>query len=551
MKKLVTFASDIRLNALVCSSVAVLLTACGGNTPDSMGAAQTQTAAVAYNSATTASDASAATAPAVADTATTPADTGAAPAAAQAPATGFDLSGYGAGELSAAGDATANPQASTTQASANAPTRLLAMSVAVAASTSPQDQITQLYQSLLGRAPDAGGLAYWTAALNNGISLDAITAAFKASPEYIKRQSSTTTTPPASPAPAASTIGVPATTYNYYVSPTGSDSNGGTKSAPFKTLARAAQAAKANTTVWVAPGTYTGGIKTTASGTASGRIYWVSTTKWGAKIVPGSTANVWDNRGNYVSIVGFDIDGSSKPAVTHGIYMGGSYDEVRANHVHHIANGATCTSGGGEAIGTDSYYNGVWSDVIGNTVHDIGPKSCKFIQGIYVSTSGTVKNNVVYRVGEAAIHLWHDANHVTITNNTVASSHYGILVGGGDFYHSSTGDDYTVVNNNILIDNGYGIEEEGKTGTHNSYSNNLVYQNGTNISLRNGLTAKNTVTSNPLFVSYSKTMTTPNFHLSSSSPAIGRGTATGALATDIDGKPRNASTGYDIGAYQH
>ena len=32
----------------------------------------------------------------------------------------------------------------------------------------------------------------------------------------------------------------PATTYNYYVSPTGSDSAAGTKYAPFRTLARAA-----------------------------------------------------------------------------------------------------------------------------------------------------------------------------------------------------------------------------------------------------------------------------------------------------------------------
>jgi hypothetical protein len=351
---------------------------------------------------------------------------------------------------------------------------------------------------------------------------------------------------------AASAATIPATTYNYYVSPTGSDSAAGSKTAPFKTLARAAQVAtKAGTTVFVAPGTYAGGIKTTASGTASARIYWVSTTKWGAKIVPGSTANIWDNRGNYVSIIGFEMDGSSKPAVTHGVYTGGSYSMIQENHVHHIANGATCTSGGGEAIGTDSYYGGVMSDVVGNTVHDVGPAGCKYIQGIYVSTSGSVKNNLVYRVGEAAIHLWHDANHVTITNNTVTSSHYGIIVGGGDFYHSSVGDDYTVVNNNILYDNGYGISEQGSTGTHNSYSNNLVTKNTVNISLRNGLTAKNTVSSDPLFVGYSKTAATPNFHLTSSSPAIGRGIATGALPTDIDGKLRNATTGYDIGAYQH
>jgi hypothetical protein len=409
-----------------------------------------------------------------------------------------------------------------------------------ATTTTPQAQITQLYQTLLNRQPDAGGLAYWSTALANGMSIENISANIEASAEYISLH------------PAGSTS-IPATTYNYYVSPTGSDSASGTKSAPFKTLARAAQVAtKPNTTVWVAPGTYTGGFKTTASGTASARIYWLSTTKWGAKVVPGSTANVWDNRGNYVSIIGFDIDGSSKPSVTHGIYTGGSYSMIQNNHVHHIAKSATCNSAGGSAIGVDSYYGGVWNDVVGNTVNDIGPASCKYIQGIYVSTSGTVKNNLVYRVGEAAIHLWHDANHVTITNNTATGSHYGLIVGGGDFYHTSAGDDYTVVNNNIFYDNGYGISEQGTTGSHNSYSNNLVVQNSTaNISLRNGLTARNTVSSNPLFVAYSKTAATPDFHLSSSSPAIGRGIATGALSTDIDGKPRNTTTGYDIGAYQH
>jgi hypothetical protein len=350
----------------------------------------------------------------------------------------------------------------------------------------------------------------------------------------------------------------PATTYNYYVSPTGSDSNPGTSSAPFKTLKRAAQAAtRASTTVWVAPGTYAGGIKTTASGTSTGRIYWVSTTKWGAKIIPpysSTNNNAWDNRGSYVSIIGFNIDGSVSNGGTlwtHGIYMGGSYGIVQGNHVHHIAKNVSCTSGGGSAINTDAYYGGVWNDVVGNVVNDIGATSCKYIQGIYISTSGKVQNNLVYRVGEAAIHLWHDANHVTITNNTVTTSHYGIIVGGGNFYHQNI-DDYTIVNSNIVFDNTYGISEQGVTGTHNSYSNNLVYQNsGYNFSLKNGLTAKNTVSSNPLFVAYSRTATTPNFHLTSSSPAIGRGTSVGALSTDIDGKPRNSTTGYDIGAYQH
>ena len=111
--------------------------------------------------------------------------------------------------------------------------------------------------------------------------------------------------------------------------------------------------------------------------------------------------NAWDNRGNYIDIVGFDVDGSAtqsgKPW-THGIYTGGSYSVIRNNHIHHIATRVACTSAGGSAIGVDSYYNGVQSDVVSNLVHDIGPAGCRYVQGIYISTSGTVKNNVVYRV---------------------------------------------------------------------------------------------------------------------------------------------------------
>lgn len=45
------------------------------------------------------------------------------------------------------------------------------------------DQISALYQSVLGRAPDAGGLAYWQGQLNSGKSLQAIQAEMQASPE--------------------------------------------------------------------------------------------------------------------------------------------------------------------------------------------------------------------------------------------------------------------------------------------------------------------------------------------------------------------------------
>jgi hypothetical protein len=419
-------------------------------------------------------------------------------------------------------------------------------SATISAATA-QQQIRQLYLTLLRREPDASGFQFWTQALINGVPLASIEAQFKGSDEYLKLQGNAT--------PATPTI--PATAYNYYVAPTGSDTAAGTKAAPFKTLARAAKAAtKAGTTVFVAPGTYAGGIKTTASGTAAARIYWVSTTKWGAKIVPpaNSTNNsAWDNRGHYVSIIGFDVDGSkigSGAKWVHGIYTGGSYNVIDGNHVHHMATTIPCNSAGGSAIGVDSYYKGVKGDVINNVVNDIGPAGCTYVQGIYHSTSGTIKNNVVYRVGSAAIHLWHDATDIQIVNNTVSSSVFGIIVGGGDFYFTSAGANNVHVHNNIVYDNTYGISEQGTTGKGNTYKNNLVTKNTKYaFQLRNGLTHTGTLSSEPLLAGYSRTAVTPNFKLSTSSPAIGRGIATYAPATDIDGKARSASI--DLGAYQH
>ncbi|KQQ36226.1 hypothetical protein ASF61_08555 [Duganella sp. Leaf126] len=361
-------------------------------------------------------------------------------------------------------------------------------------------------------------------------------------------------TPGPTPTPNPVPDTAPSTPNNLYVSTTGSDSNSGAQGSPLRTIARASALAKPNTTVHVAPGTYAGGFKTTASGTASGRIYYYSTTKWGAKIVPPASSSnniAWDNRGSYVDIIGFEVDGSKPQGGTvwrSGLYTGGSYDVIRGNRVHHIANTLACNGSGASAIGVDSYYNGVKGDVINNVVHDIGPANCKYIQGIYVSTSGSVVGNVVYRVSEAAIHLWHDATNVIIANNTAVASGTGIVVGAGDFYHRSAPNDYTHVVNNIVYDNRYGISEQGSTGTHNTYRNNLVYQNSIyNISLKNGLQATGTVSADPQFVSYTRSGT-PDLHLRSSSPAKGKGTTDHAPSTDIEGKPVVAPV--TIGAYQ-
>jgi hypothetical protein len=344
----------------------------------------------------------------------------------------------------------------------------------------------------------------------------------------------------------------PASAHNLYVATSGSDSNAGTKAAPFRTIKKAVSAAKADTTVHVMPGTYAETIKSTTSGTAAGRIRYVSETKWAAKLVPpASSASdyAWENRGAYVDIEGFEVDGSvfrGGKAWRQGIYSAGSYSTIKGNKVHNIAHDKTvsaCTGAGGAGIEGDSWYRGTSIDVIGNVVYDIGYAGCRFIQGIYQTAPGKVTNNVITRGGEACIHLWHDANHIDIVNNTVVQCPYGILVGGGDFVHTSGPADYVNVLNNIVVNSKMGIDEQGKTGTHNVYSNNLLFGNTTNWGLQNGLVGTKTILANPLFVN----LAAADYHLQAGSPAINAGTTTRAPATDIDGKARSQP---DVGAYE-
>jgi hypothetical protein len=344
---------------------------------------------------------------------------------------------------------------------------------------------------------------------------------------------------------------------NLFVAPGGSDANPGTQAEPFRTIARAAQVVTAGTTVYVAPGQYTGGFRTNVSGSAEARIIFVSSERWGAKIVPpldSRTTSAWDNRGNYVDIIGFEIDGFQYQSGTKwlsGIYNGGSYNSIRHNHVHHIALDIPCESAGGAGIGVDSYYKGKQAEVIGNNVHDIGPGDCRYHHGIYVSTQARVRSNVVYRISGAGIHLWHDAHKVDITGNTVSSSGSGIVVGGGDFYYTKGPNDNTVVANNIVFDNKHGILEQGATGRNNRYLHNLVFQNAAaDWRLAPGKQHVGTIAAEPAFVEYSRTGT-PDFRLSAKSPAIGSGMVVDAPEPDFEGKPRSQATGFDIGAFQH
>lgn len=334
--------------------------------------------------------------------------------------------------------------------------------------------------------------------------------------------------------------------HNLFVSTNGSDSNDGSEQKPFKTIQKAASVVEPSTTVHVLEGQYDGGIVVKNSGTKEEPIYFQGMIDYKSKIINGKNNMMFDIRGNYVHIEGFDFDGIKDTSTTNAIYLGGSFNVARDNKVHDIGIQAACTSGGGSGIKTDNYYGGMYNDVLNNTVYNIGPLGCKFVQGIYLSTPGLVENNLVYNASGAGISSWHNATDLTITHNTVFNNDFGITLGSGDYYNGNNKpNDNSIVANNIVYDNKTrGIDEEGKVGGNNKILNNLTYLNGTNIVTIHAKN-ENNIVADPQFIDY-KPNGTGDYRLKDNSPAVGKGLAQLMPQFDLVGTVR---TKPDMGAY--
>lgn len=353
---------------------------------------------------------------------------------------------------------------------------------------------------------------------------------------------------------------------DYYVSPVGLNTNRGTtKAEPFKTISKAVSVVAAGDVVHVASGTYAEHVYTTKDGEATARIRFVSDSVWGAKIVPPSSSSRsvgFDNRGMYVTIDGFEVDGSVGPTSgtkwTVGINVGGTGDSVVNCHVHHIYHASTDigNDNGGAAILLDNYYGKNDMHAHRNMIHHVGPSvGGSVYHGIYQTATGTIKNNLAYAITGVGVHCWHNAHKIHIANNTVFGSGSGFAIGGGDYANDYGQNFYgpcdsMTLTNNIAYDNtGFGFDEEGENGAHNIFSNNLSYKNDTNWRLN---TSKhvNDITAEPQFVNYIRNGG-GNYHLRNSSPALDKGLTTFAPSIDFDGVVRPQGNGIDLGAFEY
>ena len=350
--------------------------------------------------------------------------------------------------------------------------------------------------------------------------------------------------------------------HTYHVAPNGNDSNSGLSGKPWATIQHAADVVNPGDTVIVADGTYAETVAITRGGTSSSPISFRAENKWKATIAPQSTAGnsnytLYFSRASYVTVRDFEITGTPDTAAAVK-FDSGTNNVVIGNNIHSVGvSTSKCLSGAGILIADNN------ETVDGNLIWNVGPpRSAKFRcnqqHGIYIAagTGGKVQNNIVSGIWQGyGIHLdgvglsaW------TVANNTVINSGDNAHNTGGPFIFSCGGG---TCDNNVFVNNLFSQTQggrcfwefpgKGKLGNHNSYTNNLTHNCGTQDWITGS--GKEQKSSDPQFRNYTGGPD-GDYHLKSGSPAIDAGTPVNAPATDFDGTQRPQLAGFDIGAYE-
>lgn len=364
--------------------------------------------------------------------------------------------------------------------------------------------------------------------------------------------------------------GASAQTKQYYVGPSGSDSNAGTQARPWATIQKAVESFSAGTSgtvIHVAPGNYssTATMGTCASvttnlcidhdGTSTARlVIQCDDPTTGCKLVAnpsGGYAVVIE--ANYVDFVGFEVGPCA--ACNAGIeILGGSVFNNKGtsihilnNYVHDIAQsgndgngfGSGCPSSG-MIIADFKHQTIPGLQIIGNRLNNGGLMSlgtaCNQFHGLYVNDATVIQNNLISNVVGQGINFGPSPCGGKITNNTVFhNGQRGILLANysGD---NCSPDGSNTVNNNIVVNNNVnnsgvcGIEEySGGAGTNNQYANNLLQGNSCSDSIKL-TTSPSSAVKNLLHEATSVTFVAYNnngqgdYHLKAGSVAVGSGT---------------------------
>jgi hypothetical protein len=347
----------------------------------------------------------------------------------------------------------------------------------------------------------------------------------------------------------------------FYVSTQGADSNPGSSSAPFRTLARAVAVAGPGDTVIVSDGIYghedtiTGGdgsqieaapVVLRRSGYPNAWITIKAENKWGAVLDCEMLCDAYIDLkdASYIVIQDFVVTRGYRE----GIHSNGAAHDIalRGNRIEYIANRSSSTTFGMDGMYTSpNCYNFI---IDGNVFHDIGRNDATNLDhGLYLRGSYfTVTNNIFYNIPHGwSIQAADGLNNVLIANNTFAFQNNPGPPGGQIMLWNTQSN--IVIRNNIFYQPRNSAIVRNRSSVSACYiDHNLVSGANQVITDPTGCAVWSTLSGDPQFVNSS--LTPFDFHLQASSPAIGAGAAVTGLITDFDGNTRSSDTPPDIGA---
>src|SRR5579864_5493896 len=355
----------------------------------------------------------------------------------------------------------------------------------------------------------------------------------------------------------------------YYVATTGSDSNAGSQTAPFRHLTKAAATAtQPGDTVIVMDGTYDNEgvvapnfvVTLYYSGTAANPITFKAQNRGKAILdsMNTSTTTACDGASAY-----FDLKNSSFIVIQGFVIQRGCDSGIQSNDAAHdilikwnevrnIANHTVTDQIGRDGIYLNpTEYNFTFD---GNSWHDIGRTDGQtllhFDHGIYAHAQNvTIINNLFYNNNRGYhIQLADQASNWLIANNTFAFGTGNGEAGQVMFWGNNSG--ITLRNNIFYNPNISALTRYQATITNSPFDHNLIYGVSSIISDSTGLTiGANQIGPDPSFVN---ALNAPyDFHTKSGAPGIDAGMNFAQVPIDIDGNARPQGASTDLGATEY
>ena len=258
------------------------------------------------------------------------------------------------------------------------------------------------------------------------------------------------------------TLSATAFANDYYVGPTGSDSNDGSQARPWKTIQHCVggfSLGSNGAVCHVAAGSYGTGVDVNRGGSSQSVRFVLQCDPGAASATAAvnqckitgtisfATIGIFVEANN-VDIVGFDVGNNANMGA--GIIGANANSSVHleSNYVHDLGSNVSNTAGTvrgcpeNGAIGAGS----VDIQITGNFIKSFGivPAStdCRVAQGIYV-LNGVVQNNIVIGVPVGAIQLANGCNNIA-SNNTLINARHGIIIesNNGCLGHNTIANNY-------------------------------------------------------------------------------------------------------------